>query len=333
MACSLPARAQLVIGLTFHENDSFKPAGLTTAQINNVELGFRQAAGELMALYANPIEADIDVFAMSCGGSGIPSCSQKTGDITSSTGLSALQAKYQSNASWWRRQALVSLKSVLPTLPVDQFQMFGEQEKALGLTPTNADGGDIWFDPTRIDLSTPTELKSVALHEISEILGRVSKISGGDFSTLDLFRYTAPNQIDRNGLSGGAYFSIDSGNSCIGTPLNQCKTKFGPRSGDDGDFNATDDPFGSLAKCPAEESRVIQELSIVHQPPCLTHADEVVLQKLRTATGNEGGPPENRRAASSKGSGGDSQGLLSAVSRREMAKSVRQEGLKQDRRQ
>lgn len=101
--------------------------------------------------------------------------------------------------------------------------------KALGLkfgsTPNGSDGGvgfdstATWtFDANNRAVSNAYDFIGVAMHEISEVMGRSSSLvptcTGGSAcseSVLDLFRYIAPGQLDLNGTN--AYLSIDGGNS------------------------------------------------------------------------------------------------------------------------
>jgi len=103
--------------------------------------------------------------------------------------------------------------------------------KALGLNTGGApsDGGigfdstATWtFDPTNRAVTGAYDFIGVAMHEISEVMGRSSSLvptcTGGNAcseSLLDLFRYTAPGQLDLAGTN--AYLSIDGGKSQINT--------------------------------------------------------------------------------------------------------------------
>jgi len=65
----------------------------------------------------------------------------------------------------------------------------------------------------------------VVEHEISEIMGRISLLGDPtpDYSVIDLFRYSSPGVRDTTtaGLNSTAYFSIDNGNTILGSWNNQ----------------------------------------------------------------------------------------------------------------
>ena len=71
-------------------------------------------------------------------------------------------------------------------------------------------------------------------HEITEVMGRVSKLNDqpNQYSPIDLFRYSAPGDRDltTGGAGSTAYFSIDNGNTNLGTWNNN------PGSGDLADW-------------------------------------------------------------------------------------------------
>ena len=83
---------------------------------------------------------------------------------------------------------------------------FGSAEaKALGLVPAHqtAVDGYVGFDPS-IDWSfssgapsSPSDLDliGVAEHEITEVMGRISDVGTGNYSVMDLFRYSAPEFV------------------------------------------------------------------------------------------------------------------------------------------
>lgn len=121
--------------------------------------------------------------------------------------------------------------------------------KALGLhvpgAPASADGFigfgtyNYDFDPSNGVMSGAYDFFGVASHEISEVMGRQSALTGY-LSVQDLYRYTAPGTHDLSG--GSAYFSVDGGVTNINT--------FNSASGGDlGDWasSAGHDAFGAFA--------------------------------------------------------------------------------------
>jgi hypothetical protein len=116
------------------------------------------------------------------------------------------------------------------------------QAKALNLSNVTAIDGSIGFDssvkysynPNAVAAGT-YDFNAVALHELSEILGRqVSESSNSKPSTtgvLNLFDYTAPNVINITG-TGSGYFSIDGGKTTLAAFNSNL-------SGDTGDWDAS----------------------------------------------------------------------------------------------
>ncbi len=76
--------------------------------------------------------------------------------------------------------------------------------------PSNSGTGSNQFD-----------LESVAMHEISEVMGRIGMegqtVYNGQptYTPLDLFNYASPNTLELGG--GGGYFSVDNGSTNLGT--------------------------------------------------------------------------------------------------------------------
>ena len=130
----------------------------------------------------------------------------------------------------------VSAPGYLPPTDPTNGRMIGvntANAKALGLNigggSQNSDGAvgfdsaAQWtFDPNNRAATNAYDFIGAAMHEISEVMGRSSSLvpacTGGSScheSVLDLFRYTAPSQLDLYGTS--AYLSINGGNSQINT--------------------------------------------------------------------------------------------------------------------
>jgi hypothetical protein len=140
------------------------------------------------------------------------------------------------------RQALIDDQNAAPSptgaisllsLPVDdptnggQFFLTSAQAKALKLIPDDTENDGTFFFTTRVDWTFDPNNRAVegkfdfisnAIHEVSEIMGRIDGISdlSNGYSINDLFRYSAPGvrdlQNDRNG-----YLSIDGGVTNLAT--------------------------------------------------------------------------------------------------------------------
>ncbi len=94
------------------------------------------------------------------------------------------------------------------------------QEKAWGDLAANGTGTDgyvgfsssfsYYYGTTAPVPSNEYDLVSIAEHELTHALGRISTLGQGHLSVLDLFRYTAAG-VQPTSTSQSAYFSIDGG--------------------------------------------------------------------------------------------------------------------------
>ena len=111
---------------------------------------------------------------------------------------------------------------------VNAYVIPSAQAKALGLIPATQAGPDGYigfsssqaydFDPSNGITSTTYDFEGVAAHEIAEVLGRITGLTGSNpqFRTsLDLFRYSAAGQLGY-AFKSPAYFSIDGGVTDLG---------------------------------------------------------------------------------------------------------------------
>lgn len=113
------------------------------------------------------------------------------------------------------------------------FYMGSAEAKALGIDgPSTALDGAVgvsasaaWdFTPNSTPASNQYYLVGVLEHEITEAMGRVSFVDGyGDYGVADLYRFSSPGvRSDSPGGHGStAYFSIDDGNTDLGSWNNQ----------------------------------------------------------------------------------------------------------------
>jgi hypothetical protein len=121
----------------------------------------------------------------------------------------------------------------IESLPLDdptdgaRFLMPNAEAKALRLLKGGASDLDgsvgfssqvTWtFDPDNRSVPGAYDFIGVALHEISEVMGRIGiSQTSTTFKPLDLFRYSGPNSRDFTPANGD-YFSIDNGNTRINT--------------------------------------------------------------------------------------------------------------------
>jgi hypothetical protein len=139
--------------------------------------------------------------------------------------FSALEATGQSTSQ------VAAFSTLSNTSPFNSGTLWltAAQEKAIGLLPSNASGVDGYVGisstgPFSAEASpAPNQyyLIGVLEHEFTEVMGRISYLGehvGGtnSYGLMDLFRFAAPGQRDLS-TGGPAYFSIDGGNTHLGT--------------------------------------------------------------------------------------------------------------------
>lgn len=222
--------SNLEIRLVWDSSVSKAPSGFTTAIID--------AAQYFVDTYVNPLSGggkdiiNINVGYGEIGGQGMPASalgeSESYGYLTNySTVTGALAHDGYSFTA-----------SNEPTS--GQFFVTSADAKTLGLisgTSTATDGfigfstlahtGYSWnlnadVGPTNSGTGARQfDLESVAMHEISEVMGRIGMEGQttinhqATYTPLDLFNFAAPGQLALNG--NGGYFSVDNGATNLGT--------------------------------------------------------------------------------------------------------------------
>ena len=203
----------MIINVSFDQAESTLPAGFV-ACVN-------AACAYYETMFTNNVTLNISVGYGEVGGVPI------FGDAGES------HSSYSSNLSY---SQVVSALTVLQapgsstlasTSPITgSLALTTAEQKALGLispTATASDGamgfsppllGNFFYDPSHT-LAVPTgdtDFMAVFEHELSELMGRVSTLgqTGGLYSPLDLYRYSAPGTLQTT-AGGAGYFSTDGG--------------------------------------------------------------------------------------------------------------------------
>jgi len=223
LAASAATAQALVIQLTPDASAASAPAGFLPA--------VQYAATFLQTVYDDPITINIDV-----GWGEIDGNPLRAADI----GQSLTNQPASFNYAQVRAALIGDAKSPddtqsTSTLPVADptggraFQMSNGEAKALGLIGGNAPGTDGWvgfastvswtFDPNSRAVPGEYDLIGIALHELTEVMGRygISQNGCGALicdSPIDLFRYSAPGTLAQDRVAG-TYFSIDGGVTSI----------------------------------------------------------------------------------------------------------------------
>ncbi len=258
----------LQISVTFDQS----VLGLNPTLASEIESAVDYAVGVYEGLFTNPITINIDVGWGEVDGHWLGSDDlgesiTNTTTYTYNQVVDALQSTAEASGDSAQLAAVSTLPATNPT--GGDIEIANAEAQAVGLmsgSPT-VDGyvgfdsnSNIWsFSPSATPAQDDYYFIGVVEHEISEVMGRISEIANGSYSLMDLFRYSAPGERD---LSAGstssnstAYFSIDGGNTNLGTWNNV------PANGDLGDWDAPNGPVSDDAYNAASSPGVINAVS------------------------------------------------------------------------
>lgn len=126
---------------------------------------------------------------------------------------------------------------------VSRYVVTSAEAKALGIVPatqTNADGyigfagsTSSYGFTTGTTTASLYDFRSVAAHEIAEVLGQISGVDSGSYRTpFDLFRYSSKGVLSYN-YNSSAYFSLDGGATKLAS------FNYSTNGGDRGDWATT----------------------------------------------------------------------------------------------
>ena len=227
VAATGPALA-LTINLRFDPDSTFTAAGLSSTDIANMKAAASYAASQFSNNLTDSINVNIKVTAVSGRGTlGMSSTS-----LRSFSSYAALRSAVSSDSKTADDGTALSAGGSLPsTDPIGSAHMYlvtRAEAKALNLIPndfindgtfTFGGGFSYTYDPANRAVSGKMDFIGVAMHEFSEIMGRIplmgENLSGSpDYMLMDLFHYTGAGV---RGLNNGAgrFFSINNGTTLL----------------------------------------------------------------------------------------------------------------------
>src|SRR6266853_49291 len=227
IAVSGPAVA-LTINLTYDPDSTFTAAGLSTADIASMKAASSYAASQFTNNFTDSIHVNIKVTAVSNPGT----LGMSNTSLVSVSSYTALRGAVSTDSTTADDATVLSAGGSLPsTDPIGSAHMYlvtRAEAKALRLRAddftidgTFTFGGrhSYTYDPANRAVSGKIDFIGVAMHEFSEIMGRIplmgENLTGSpDYMLMDLFHYTGAGV---RGLNDGAgrFFSIDNGTTLL----------------------------------------------------------------------------------------------------------------------
>lgn len=226
LTASQPASA-MIFNLTYDADAVYLAAGLSTLDIANMKAANAYAATQFTGRFTDPIHVNIKVEAVAGTGT-LGSSSTFISNIPFAT----LRARTLADATTLNDATATGIggsfsSAVDPVGGSHNWWVSTAQAKALGYTADNSvtsdgtfrfgTGFNYTYDSNNRAVAGKIDFIGVAMHEMSEIMGRIGNMGGAiagspAYMMMDLFHYTGAGV---RGLNSGAgrYFSIDNGTS------------------------------------------------------------------------------------------------------------------------
>jgi len=246
----------LNINLTYAPDATFTNAGLSAADIVAMKAANTYAKEQLTSRFNDNINVNIMITAVP----GTNTLGESSSFIRSVDSYAALRAAMVTDSKTPDDAAALGAGGSVPAAdPIGTahvYQVTQAQAKALGLIPDDAaavdgtftfGGGNVFtYDPNNRAVAGKIDFIGTALHEFTEIMGRIGNMGDGmpdpQYMQMDLFHYSAAGTRGFN-KGPGRSFSIDNG-----TTLLKAFNDFNANQGDLQDWaDGTNDSFNAFS--------------------------------------------------------------------------------------
>src|ERR1700731_2252593 len=262
----------LTINLTYDPDSTFLNAGLSSTDIANMKAAASYAASQFTNNLSDGGNVNIKVTAVS----GTGTLGESNTFLTSVSNYATLRSAVGADAKTADDSTALGAGGSLPTndpiLSSHTYVLSTAEAKALGVTQddfsndgtfTFGGGFSYTYDPANRAVPGKIDFIGVAMHEFSEIMGRIplmgQNLTGSpDYMLMDLFHYTGAGV---RGLNNGAgrSFSIDNGT----TLLKAFNSPNGNGSDPQDWASGTNDSFNAFATSGVKEDLTAVDLRVM----------------------------------------------------------------------
>jgi outer membrane protein assembly factor BamB len=264
----------LTINLDFASDSTFASAGLSSTDITNMKAACAYAASQFTTNYVDDIHVNIHVTAVA----GTGTLGQSETNLVSVSSYTTLRNSVSADATTTDDSTVLASGGSMPASdPIGSSHLYllsTAEAKALGVlsddtvagsdgTFTFGGGFSYAYDPSNRAVSGKTDFIGVAMHELSEIMGRIGlmgqNLTGSpNYMLFDLFHFSGANTRSL-GRGSGRYFSINSGNSLL--------KGFNNASSNGGDLqdwaSGSNDSFNAFASSGVKENLSTVDLQVM----------------------------------------------------------------------
>jgi hypothetical protein len=249
----------LNINLTYAPDGTFTAAGLSAADIVAMKAANTYTALQFTSRYNDKINVNIMVTA-NPGTMGLGESNSFIRSVANYNALrTALAADSRTADDATALGAGGSLPMADPITGAHVYQVTQAQAKALGIIPDDAVtvdgtftfyGGHMYtYDPNNRAVAGRFDFIGLAMHEFSEIMGRIGNMGAGmppQYQQMDLFHYTGAGVRGLNN-GPGRFFSFDNGTTLL-KAFNDGTVPPPPNNGDLQDWaDGTNDAFNAFS--------------------------------------------------------------------------------------